>query len=298
MANFFRTDAWVKAANGPAIAGAQVFVVGQPANVPSSLTPSNPSPLLQVYADVNGLLPLTQPVIADGFGHVSFYVATGPFTLAVYFNGILQNYYPDQFPMGQGSGGGSSISLETNGVPNVVQDLLNLVAGSGTSLSADSNGDVIISSTGSSPSILLKTNGTANVVQTLLNLVAGSNITLSSDSGGDVTISSSGSGLSPDYVQNISTSVALGFGGATNAMVKASAGGSGISPTLPNATTCTGQKVTVIQIDSGIGGVNITAILGQTIGCFSATTYMLTNQEQCVVLESDGFNWMIVGEAS
>jgi hypothetical protein len=106
MNTFFRYDSWTKTAQGPAVPGAQIFVLGQPANLPGSLVPVPPSPTLQVYGDVNGLSALQQPLIADGFGHVSFYLPTDTaFTLAVYLGGMLQNSYADQFPMGAGASG-------------------------------------------------------------------------------------------------------------------------------------------------------------------------------------------------
>jgi hypothetical protein len=190
----FRYDAWVKAANGPAVAGAQVYVLGQPANLNSS-----PSPLLSVFADVNGLLPLSQPLVTDGFGHVDFYISGGPFTVGSYFNGVLQNSYADQYPMGASVS--TAILLETNGTTNPVQNVLNLVAGSNVTLASDNSGDVTISSA-LGTSILLQTNGTSNVSQTKLNLVAGTNISLASDGSGDVTITNS---LSPLTLQTNGT---------------------------------------------------------------------------------------------
>src|SRR5258708_26465112 len=110
MANYFRYDSWTKSSMGPAVPGAQVFVLSQPANLPPMLTTSiPPSPQLTVYADVNGLVPLQQPIITDGLGHVSFYLLNEQaFTLAVYLGGRLQNFYPDQFPMGANGAPGLS----------------------------------------------------------------------------------------------------------------------------------------------------------------------------------------------
>jgi len=118
MATLFRYDSWTKSANGAAIAGAQIYVLNQPA----SLT-SPPTPQLQVFADPLGINPITQPMITDGFGHVSFYVINTPFTLAVYYSGVLQNSYADQFGMGAGSGGSGG-----GAVPEFIQPF----TGSGT----------------------------------------------------------------------------------------------------------------------------------------------------------------------
>lgn len=95
---FFRRDDFVKSTLGPAVAGAQLFVCTQPANVPtglSAVTP-NPTPLATIYSDVNGLVPITQPIISDGFGHTNFYVAPGTYDVSVYLGGKLQQEYPDQ----------------------------------------------------------------------------------------------------------------------------------------------------------------------------------------------------------
>ena len=222
--SLFRYDAWIKAANGPSVAGSQVYVLGQPAN-----TLGTPSPQLQVYADVNGLLPLVQPLISDGYGHVDFYISGGPFTIGVYFNGILQNSYADQYPMGLGSSG-TSILLETNYVANPVQNILNLVAGSNITLAADSSGDVTINAVVPTP-LLLQTNGTTNVVQSKLNLSSGTGITLVSDGSGDVTIASAllATNGTPNILQTklnlvAGTNVSLTSDGSGDVTVASSAG--------------------------------------------------------------------------
>lgn len=109
------------------------------------------------------------------------------------------NWIPTNPPgsgFGGGGGGGVSISLQTNGTPNSVQTIENLIAGTNVTLVADSGGGTTISATGGS-SILLETNGVENGSQSTLNLIAGSNITLTDGGTGGVTIAStaSGSGL-------------------------------------------------------------------------------------------------------
>ena len=114
MATYFRNDGWVKSAQGPAVPGAQIFVCTQPASAPpalSALVPT-PSPLASVFADVNGLVPITQPIITDGFGHYNFYALPGSYTLLVYNSGRLQQTYPDQSLGGIDSGGGTAVVLE------------------------------------------------------------------------------------------------------------------------------------------------------------------------------------------
>ena len=110
---YFRKDGWVKSVIGPAVPGAQVYVCQQPANV-SSLPPD---PLADIFSDVNGLVPITQPIITDGFGHYDYYVAAGLYTEVIGLNNVIQQVYPDQyFGVGEAGPGnpytaGSGISI-------------------------------------------------------------------------------------------------------------------------------------------------------------------------------------------
>lgn len=97
---FFRSDQFVKSAIGPAVPGAQVYVCLQPANV----TDVPPSPLADIFSDINGLVPIEQPVITDGFGHVDFYAAAGLYTHVIVLGGRIQNVYEDQL-LGAGEAG-------------------------------------------------------------------------------------------------------------------------------------------------------------------------------------------------
>lgn len=147
MNNLFRTDGWVKSTQGPAVPGAQVFVCTQPANIASF----PPSPLAPTYSDPGGLIPLAQPVITDGFGHYDFYTVAGLYTVVVANGGLIQQVYPDQSVGGIGTGGtGSTLTLENNGVANGSQTLLNLVAGTGITVTDDGLGDITLNSLGAS----------------------------------------------------------------------------------------------------------------------------------------------------
>lgn len=135
MATYIRSDGWVKTAQGPAVPGAQIYVCTQPANL---VLP--PTPLANIYADALGTIPITQPILTDGFGHYDFYVAPGTYTLLVGLGGILQQVYIDQ-----NVGGTASLTLlQTNGVNNTSQTILNLIAGTNVSLVADGAGGVTI----------------------------------------------------------------------------------------------------------------------------------------------------------
>lgn len=148
MSVLFRSDGWVKSVQGPAVPGAQIFVCTQPANAPSSLVPVSPSPQASVFSDPGGLVPVTQPIITDGFGHYSFYATAGIYTVLVYQNGLLQQTYPDQSVGGIGSGGGVSLVAGTNIT----------IVGS------------VISATGGGSGPALQVDGTPNSDQALLDL--------------------------------------------------------------------------------------------------------------------------------
>jgi hypothetical protein len=191
ITNYFRSDGWVKSVTGAAIAGAQVYVCAQPANVASA----PPSPLALIYSDPNGLVPITQPIITDGFGHYNFYALAGLYTVVVALGGLIQQVYPDQSLGGVGTGtGGTGLVIQVNGSVVANQLVLNLQQGNGISLAADSSGDVTISGA------VFQTNGVNNPVQGLLNLKAGVNISVAADGAGGVTITGSQQGVVPSYM--------------------------------------------------------------------------------------------------
>ena len=161
MNNFYRKDGWVKTTLGPAVAGAKIFLCYQPANISSA----PPNPIVSIFSDPEGLAPITQPVITDGFGHYDYYVAPGLYTEIVVFGGKIQQVYPDQSIGNVGTAGSSSTFLmETNGVPNSSQFLQNLVQGVGISISSDNAGNTTISNTGlSSTSVQNFSNTASNV---------------------------------------------------------------------------------------------------------------------------------------
>ncbi len=149
--NFYRSDGWVKTTQGPAVPGAQVYILTQPANVVAPITPPRttpvpfvPNPQAQIYSD-SGNTPIVQPIITDGFGHYNFYVLPGLYTVAIYYGGKLQNYYVDQSIGNIGSSSGSSVVFETNGSPNFNQLLQNLVQGAGIVISTDNLGNTTFS---------------------------------------------------------------------------------------------------------------------------------------------------------
>jgi hypothetical protein len=120
-------EGWVRSSIGPSVPGSQIFICLQPANAPTPLTQKvpTPSPLANIFSDVNGLVPITQPMITDGFGYYSCYVPSGSYTILVYLNGILQKLYADEVPMG-GAISGSGIVTTINGLSGDV-----ILAGAG-----------------------------------------------------------------------------------------------------------------------------------------------------------------------
>lgn len=105
---------------------------------------------------------------------------------------------------------------------------------------------------------------------------------------------SGGGGISVDFadsVQSLSSSQTIGFLGAFNTLVLATAGAPGITLTLPSAVGNSGQTVRLVMVDMGVGGVTINTTGGQTVS--GRSNYALTNQWQYVQVESTNVNWVI-----
>ena len=235
MATFLRSDLWVKSVLGQAIAGASVYVCSQPT---TNITSIPPAPLATIYSDVNGLNVIPGSMIyTDGQGHASFYISGITYTTVVVNGGIIQNSYPDQCPMNVGGGGGgSAITLLTNGTINISQTSLNLVSGSGISMISDASGNVTIINTaggGGGTSVTLQTNSVPNVVQTLLNLKPGASLSVTPDNFGGVTFALGN--IVNNLVFNNDNTNSIGTAGA-NRPNTVFAGTSVVVP-LVNATT-------------------------------------------------------------
>jgi hypothetical protein len=156
--NYYRSDGWVKTTQGPAVPGAQIYVCLQPANVTPPITPprtlpvpwAGPNPQALIYSD-EGLTPITQPIITDGFGHYDFYILPGLYTVVVMYNNVVQQVYVDQSVGNVGSSLGSSVLFSTNGTPNFNQLVQNLVQGTGVIISTDNLGNTTISGQATAP---------------------------------------------------------------------------------------------------------------------------------------------------
>lgn len=186
----FRRDEFVRSVQGQSVPGAQVFVLTQPANVASY----PPTPLASIYSDAAGTVPITQPMITDGFGHCDFYAAVGTYTIVVANNSIIQQTYTDQLI---GQTGAGSISLQSNSIANTDQAVLNLKNGSYITITPDGVGGVVVDTTAPiGTSITLKTNGSTNTDQALLNLESTDNtVVLTADGSGNVNLSAPTSGI-------------------------------------------------------------------------------------------------------
>jgi len=96
----------------------------------------------------------------------------------------------------------ASLLLQTNGVNNTLQSVLNLIAGSNITLTPNGVGGVTIASSGGGSSILLQTDGIDNPTQNILNLVAGTNMTITDDGAGNITFDATGGGGGTYTVNN------------------------------------------------------------------------------------------------
>lgn len=126
-----RNDGWVKSATGPAVPGAQIYICTQPANVGSA----PPTPLATIYSDPNGLVPITQPILTDGFGHYDFYIAPGTYTLVVALGGVIQQVYADQTY-------GAGPTIKINGAPSDSQTVINFINTTTVIWNVDGSGNI------------------------------------------------------------------------------------------------------------------------------------------------------------
>jgi hypothetical protein len=124
-----------------------------------------------IFSDVNGLVPITQPIITDGFGHYDFYAAQGLYTLVVGLGGVISQVYPDQNIGAQGGGSAGQT----------------LIAGANITIIGN-----VISAVIPPGGVTLQTNGVNNTLQSKLNLQDTASVTWSSDAFGGVTATAAG----------------------------------------------------------------------------------------------------------
>jgi hypothetical protein len=122
--------------------------------------------------------------------------------------------------------------LQTNGVNNPLQSVLNLIAGSNITLTPNGVGGVTIDSSGGGSSILLQTDGVDNPTQNILNLVEGTNMTITDDGAGNITFDATGGGGGSGTVTSVATAGLISGGTITT---------SGTITTLMNTNKLVGR---------------------------------------------------------
>jgi hypothetical protein len=91
MSTVIQQEFTLLTAMGEAVSGAQVYVCTQPAN-----TSLPPSPLATIYSDNAGANPVTQPLLTNGQGQASAYVAPGVYTFVYWSPYTNELVYVDQ----------------------------------------------------------------------------------------------------------------------------------------------------------------------------------------------------------
>lgn len=105
----------------------------------------------------------------------------------------------------------------------------------------------------------------------------------------------SGGNSGADTVIQVSTNSSLSFVGANDLFVEAIGGAGGILLQLPSAVGAAGQVVKILKFDAGAGAVSFQGAGGQTING-SASASVISFQWQVIQVESDGANWVIIGQ--
>ena len=297
ISNYFRNDGWVKNVQGAAIPGAQIYVLTQPANVVAPITPPRttpvpfvPNPQALIYSD-QGITPIVQPIITDGFGHYDFYVLPGLYTVAVFVGGKLQQFYIDQTVGNIGSSGGTAVLFETNGTPNFNQTIFNAIQGAGMTILTDNEGNTTFSVTGTS--LVLKTNGVTNPVQNLQNLVNGVGIGISTDGSGNVTVTNTGVGSgtsinsqSGDYTAQLSDA---------NNIVSMNSVSANVLTVPANASVAYPVGTTITVFQQGAGTTTLSAAGGVTILTPASLSARVQNSTLSVIkLATD--TWWAAGD--
>ena len=282
--NFWRINEWCKASNGYAMANAQVFFLAQPAN--TSAFP--PTPQVQLYSDPFGLTPIPQPLVADGYGFVYAYVAAGTYTMVVALSNVIQNVYADQ-SYGLSGASTAQISLQTNGIPNANQGLLNLVGAGDITVNTNALGQTVVESTGT----VIPGTGTGSYVVTAFSGVvsAPNNDILTADGSGNakdsgVLVSS----LAPKVNAALTgtTTIALANITSMNSVLNAADfPGSDIGAQVNNAIASTSPYAATVFIPAGSYNFStqINLPMGWTLqgACAKGTSLTWTPTTGCAI---------------
>ncbi len=137
-----------------------------------------------VITETNGTLDLFSSTNSYNLNGVTYALPTSQAAGAGY---VLTNNGSGVLSWTNIGGGSSGLTLETDGSVNGDQTTLNLVAGTGVTLTDDGSGSVTIDASGGG-GITLQTNSTANGSQSLFNLTGSNGTTVNDNGSGTVTI--------------------------------------------------------------------------------------------------------------
>jgi hypothetical protein len=224
------------------VPGAKVAVLTQPAT--TSTQPG--SPLASIFLDPAGTQPATNPVLTDGLGNYSFYVAPGVYTLQIYGNGVVTSNNPNQ------------LVIPDVQAPLLVQSSTATVGQFASGIDANGN---LIYSTPTVTTVSLPINAQSGTIYTVVNGDQGKLITLNNASPIAVTVPQAGT--SSQFLTGwFAYFEVVGAGSAT------------ITPTI---STIDGQASLVLSQNSGVmlvsDGTNYFTMRG--VGAVPNTTSVL-----------------------
>jgi hypothetical protein len=175
------------------------------------------SPLALLYSDPGLTQSVPNPFTTDNYGNYSFYLAAGFYIIQITVATSSPPTVIYSYTEATAAGG---ITVQTNGVNNANQSLLNLVSGSNVTIVNTSGGIDTISS--AYP--IFQTNTVNNLSQATLNLTNGANVTLTNGSLGNVSIASAYPTFQTNGVNNSSQAL-LNIVQGTNITVTNTSGG-------------------------------------------------------------------------
>ena len=282
----------LQTALGQAVAGAQVYFLTQPANV-GALTPQ-----AQVYSSATGGT-VTQPVLTNGFGECTAYLAPGVYTVVYVspFTGTLS--YPDQ---NIAIGGGSPSSPAFGAITSGVNTAAAMQVGSGASLTPTGSG--IIAATKIDGVAVTGTPGTGQVITATSPTAANWQ---TPTSGGGACTGSATTDINCVTTQTFNALADTGINLFTASSPTTSVGnvniaaGGGLSPSSQATVTVTADHE--ITVETGHGDIDLEAgvDIGNTTSALSlqstASMLMESSNGPHVIVQND-FGDVIVDGAT
>lgn len=83
-----------RSVSGPAIPGAQIYVCTSTAPLTPAPCQSNGGTEASIYSDIGLSVPITQPVVADGYGNFQYYASAGSYVESITGPGVVSISYP------------------------------------------------------------------------------------------------------------------------------------------------------------------------------------------------------------